>query len=252
MAKQKESSLHWFKFKVLRWNTGDIQDVSYHLKGVFSDLMAYYWSRQCDVKKAQACKKFKDGNINNLCEAGVVKIEGERLVIEFLDNQWIEVQATALENKEKANKRWSKEPCSGNATALPLQSHSNANKKREDKEEIRTEENESERRDPSQAFFRISDQIFLMKPSEYFVSNFPGFYEQWLMKLDREKKIAPGVLDRMDTDYFGYTFNDITHIQNAFKATWKKVTNEKTNKKGYGTGKINKEFNPQPGGFGRL
>lgn len=225
MTKQKESSLHWYKFNVLKWNTGDIQHVSYHLKGVFVDLQAYYWSRQCEVSKAQAVKKFKDGNINNLIEAGVVKIDGDNLLIEFLDEQWADVIATSLKNSEKANKRWNKNESNGNATAQPQQSKSNANKIREDKEEIRTDESER-REDPKTIFFRIRDEVIASAPSAYFLKNFQTYAEHCSRTAGAQNYSA--ALEKMDNDYFGATFNDVSHVRNSFKTCLEKVQKEKT------------------------
>ncbi len=76
--------------------------------------------------------------------------------------------------------------------------------------------------------FYLNGESIDIPVSEYFKNSFPAFREQWVMK--RGSAIELKVYEKMDSDYLGYSFSDLNHIQNTFKSVWKKVSEEKPGK----------------------
>lgn len=74
---------------------------------------------------------------------------------------------------------------------------------------------------PENKFFFIRDNCYSIEVSEWFKENFSVFLEQWVMK--NKEPILKLVFDRMDTDYFAYSFTNENHIQNTFKSIWKQL-----------------------------
>ena len=54
MAKE----LPYFRFTVAEWMNGDIDMESYEIKGLFMDVCAWYWFKNCDVTREMLEKKF--------------------------------------------------------------------------------------------------------------------------------------------------------------------------------------------------
>lgn len=87
MAKE----LPYFRFTVTEWLEDEISLESYQLKGVFADVCAWYWFRDCTVTLAMLEKKFRDAKaeIKELIELGIIKMdEDENITILFLNDQY--------------------------------------------------------------------------------------------------------------------------------------------------------------------
>ena len=87
MAKE----LPYFRFTVAEWLTDDISVESYELKGLFIDICAYYWFKDCSITLAMLYKKFSnENNILNLIELGIIKHESkhDKIKIDFLLTQY--------------------------------------------------------------------------------------------------------------------------------------------------------------------
>lgn len=126
-------------------------------------------------------------------------------------------------------KNWNSKKTNGSKGGRPKK----ATKKNRNESEVKTEtkanqkdkRREEEKREEKKYLFKINDQGFEVKVSEYFTRNNQPFFEVWQMK--NGNTISGTVLEKMDTDYHGYTFTDNNHVQNAFKKTWDKVKNSK-------------------------
>ncbi len=97
--------LPYFKFFVSEWSDGDITLESYEVQGVFINVCSYYWSNGCDVSYSKLIKKFKDctDSVDVLENEGIIKIEGEMVFINFLDEQLGDRKQTS-DNNSKAGK----------------------------------------------------------------------------------------------------------------------------------------------------
>ena len=94
--------LPYFKFFVSEWSDGDITLEDYTDQGVFINVCSYYWSNGCDVTYSKLIKKFKDctDSIDILEKAGVLKVEGGDVWINFLDEQLGDRKQTSKKNSE--------------------------------------------------------------------------------------------------------------------------------------------------------
>lgn len=88
MAKE----LPFFRFTASEWLQGDISLESYELKGLFTDVCAYYWSEDCILTLAKLQKKFSNAThlLQQLIDCGVIKHENrhDKINIYFLLSQY--------------------------------------------------------------------------------------------------------------------------------------------------------------------
>ena len=84
--------LPYFRFIVSEWLNDDISFESYKNKGVFIDVCAFYWTRDCVVDLKTLKKRFSNAkaSIQALIDCGIIKTQdGSDLIsIEFLNNQY--------------------------------------------------------------------------------------------------------------------------------------------------------------------
>lgn len=90
----------YFKFFTSEWMNGEITLEDYELQGIFVNLCAYYWHRECSLNMKQAEKKLKTKRITELIEIEIISETNGILVIEFLDEQFEEF----FERRERLSK----------------------------------------------------------------------------------------------------------------------------------------------------
>jgi len=86
MAKE----LPYFRFTVAEWTNGDISYEDNNVKGVFADVCAFYWFKDCNVSKQMLTKRFPNAKqeIETLIMSNIIKEKGDDLLgINFLDEQ---------------------------------------------------------------------------------------------------------------------------------------------------------------------
>ena len=128
MAKE----LPYFMFEPSEWDNGNIQMCSRESKGLFADLCSLYWSRLGELPHALALQKLCNGNkdaMQELIEHDIFGVINGQIVIDFLDEQLQERGQTSEKRRDAAQKRWL------NASALQVESKSNANRIEEKKKE---------------------------------------------------------------------------------------------------------------------
>jgi len=133
MAKE----LPYFRFTAAEWLNGDISLEATYMKGIFIDICAYYWFKDCSLTKAILKKKYNsdvDG-INDLIKLDILKHnkKTDYLKINFLDEQF-DVLSEARKRRQDAGSKGGKKK-SSNARAKPKQCSSYKDKdKDKDKE----------------------------------------------------------------------------------------------------------------------
>lgn len=241
----------YFKFDVNQWITGDITSQSDALQGFFIRFCAYYWSQDCNVSYAKASKKFKKMSLQKLINASIIKRNDDELHVNFLDNQY-EVRSklskkNATSGKVGGEKSGESRGYVKQNEALASTQRSQGEKRREDNKEIR-EDGEKTLASQQTNFFRIREEVFLMKPSEYFITNLASIWEHWVRLKGQE--FCAAASKKLDNDYFGHMFNDVMHIKNSFVTCCNKLEKENfSKKKTYDSTKINSTGGP---GFGKL
>ena len=106
--------LPYFKFRPDEWFTGDITMEEFDIQGIFVNVMALYWKKDCNITLGKLKKRYRSvtkEQWDSLVDNGIIKVdEGERVRIDFLDEQWQERQADhaakVAAGKKSAEKRW--------------------------------------------------------------------------------------------------------------------------------------------------
>jgi len=115
--------LPYFRFTVAEWLNGDISMENYECKGLFADVCAWYWFKDCSVTKAMLEKKFSNARLLQiLYDSGIIKVIDDFIEIEFLNEQF-SVLLNSLEARKAAGSKGGKQK-SSNAKAKLKQSSS--------------------------------------------------------------------------------------------------------------------------------
>jgi hypothetical protein len=87
MAKE----LPYFRFTASEWLNDDISLESYELKGLFVDICAFYWFKDCSIDLALINKRFSNAKIllEELIKLNIIKKnQDDSITIKFLDKQF--------------------------------------------------------------------------------------------------------------------------------------------------------------------
>lgn len=82
--------LPYFKFFPSEWITGDVTLCSMEAQGIFTNILGFYWNKNCSMSLVNAKQRFsKDiAGFNQLLEMGIIKTDkDENIIINFLDEQ---------------------------------------------------------------------------------------------------------------------------------------------------------------------
>ena len=85
MAKE----LPYFQFEPAEYLTKDVSFCSLSAQGMFINICSYYWQRQCSLTKEQLLRRLDYPDIlDELINEGVIDLEGNNIIIKFLDLQY--------------------------------------------------------------------------------------------------------------------------------------------------------------------
>lgn len=96
----------YFKFYVSEYNDGDIQLCSMEAQGLFMNLCSIYWSKEGDLflSKAKRLFKVRAKVWEQLIHERVIKVDNDRIKINFLDEQLNERIVTSKTNSLNGSK----------------------------------------------------------------------------------------------------------------------------------------------------
>jgi len=108
MAKE----LPYFQFEPAEYLTKDISFLSLSTQGLFINLCAYYWQRQCQLTKAQILRRLSyPDELNELINEGIIELnysddefEDEEISIKFLDFQYDKATSQSYVNAKNGAK----------------------------------------------------------------------------------------------------------------------------------------------------
>jgi hypothetical protein len=101
MAKE----LPYFQFEPAEYLTKDVSFCSLAAQGLFINLCAYYWQRECSLTKDQILRRLNyPKESNELITEGVIDLEGENIIIKFLDVQYDNATTKSRINSENGAK----------------------------------------------------------------------------------------------------------------------------------------------------
>ena len=123
--------LQWFKFRPSDWIMGRISKTNKTTQAEFLNFCCTYWNKQCDVSVKQCKFEFTPNIYKKLVDLEILKIDGERVYIEFLDEQMLGIN----DMREKASKAGKASAKKRNETKRPLTSvqRKATDKRREEK-----------------------------------------------------------------------------------------------------------------------
>lgn len=118
--------LPYFQFEPAEYLAGDIFFCSYGAQGMFNNICALYWQKDCELKHSQVVKRFKNEDlIQELISENIIKVYKDKITINFLDEQFSKATVKHVVNSENgkkgASKRWQK---NSEAIAKPLKTNS--------------------------------------------------------------------------------------------------------------------------------
>lgn len=127
--------LPYFQFEPAEYLAGDIFFCSYGAQGMFNNICALYWQKDCELKYSQVVKRLKNEElIQELISENIIKVENDQITINFLNEQFNKATIKHVVNSENgkkgATKRWQK---NSEAIAKPLKTDSESIALREDK-----------------------------------------------------------------------------------------------------------------------
>ena len=106
--------LPYFQFEPAKWITGDIQFCSRSAKGLFTDIKAMYWQRDCKLTHEQIVRKFGDDkDLKELITESIIMFDDEdNLIIDFLREQFTDITGDKKQKSTSGSignlKRWHK------------------------------------------------------------------------------------------------------------------------------------------------
>lgn len=133
--------LPYFQFEPAEYLTGDIMFCSLASQGLFNQICCLYWQKDCELFLNQAKKRLNNENLfEELINEKIISVENDKIVIKFLDEQFLIASKKSNINSENGKKgafnRWLKNKDSeniANAIATPLKNNSESIALREDK-----------------------------------------------------------------------------------------------------------------------
>lgn len=223
--------LPYFKFVISEWNDGDVTLCSLDAQGLFINLCSIYWSQEGNMSLAKSKRRFCNCNATaweSLINDKVIKVKGDRIIINFLDEQFKERGKLSSTNSKNASDGWEKRR--NNATEMRphtdgIEVVSNIEEKRTEKkkeEEKKTEDNKGKIDATKVATIDDRQNSFMekLKPhlQEYPKEMLREFFDYWVEKNDGGRKMR-------------FEMQKVFDIQRRLK-TW--------SKNNYDGGRINK------------
>ena len=97
--------LPYFQFEPAEWLAGDIMFCSLSARGLFTDIMALYWQKECELTLDQVKRRFNcESEIKELINEKIIKVENNLITIEFLDIQLVKAIGRSKTNSSNGSK----------------------------------------------------------------------------------------------------------------------------------------------------
>ncbi len=100
-------SLKWFKYEPKIWDDGRISIETHEVQGVFMHCCRLYWGRsgKLDLDFMRA-KVQNDKSIERLIDKGFIKVSGNGIQIEWMDEEIERARDRQSKAKKAISKRW--------------------------------------------------------------------------------------------------------------------------------------------------
>ena len=204
--------LPYFQFEPAEYLTGDISFCSLSAQGLFVNICAYYWQRECQLSKDQLLRRLNHENeFNELVNEGVICVENDEISIKFLDSQFQEINKKSKINSANGKK-------GGRPKKNPYKTESKPNQNRiktevkgirEDKireDKIREEERETRAFD----FLKINNPVRFETEFQMRFSN----------KIKNKEKFVADFNDKVDVEEIEFTERKLFARLSQFARNW--------------------------------
>jgi hypothetical protein len=96
----------YFKFFISEWLNGDITLEEMDIQGVFINVCAYYWSKDCELSIINLKKRFRgyENQIDYLINTSIIKLDDQNVIIAFLNDQLNSKEVQKIINRENGSK----------------------------------------------------------------------------------------------------------------------------------------------------
>lgn len=141
MAKE----LPYFQFEPAEYFAKDISFCSMQAQGLFINICAYYWQRECELSKSKLLKRLNhESEFDELVAEDVIKLKGDKIIISFLDSQY--EKATKKSSTNSSNGSKGGRPRKEKAKINPIKTETKPNEKPNESESkgIREEKKKEE------------------------------------------------------------------------------------------------------------
>lgn len=105
---EMSKELPYFRFTAFEWLNDDISLEDYETKGVFIDVCAYYWFKDCSITRAMLEKRFSNAipTIKTLFNSGIIKFKNgdDFIEISFLNKQFDELSELRKQRQNAGSK----------------------------------------------------------------------------------------------------------------------------------------------------
>ena len=207
MAKE----LPYYQFEPAEYLAGDISFCTIGAQGLFSNMCAYYWQRECKLTRDQFLRRLNHPKLfDELVSEGIIDLKENDIIIKFLDAQYEKATTTSKTNSINGSKGG--RPKKETEIKPNLKPNDNPNESetkgiREDKireDKIREEKKKQEDKPPK------PKKVFSQEVYDCYYSILPHFDESTKPKENQVDSWLDTIekLNRID----GYDFNDIIHL----------------------------------------
>lgn len=177
--------LPYFKFNVSEYINGNITLEDFYVQGVFINVCAFYWFKSGKVTITEIKRrlsKAKPSAFQTLIDSNLIKVDGENLVISFLNEQLNERGFISIKNSEngKLGGRGHKSETKATALNIETKTQSEVKAKQSNIEERR----EEEKREREEEITSAADDVSVWPC----FTNFWYVYNKKISKSKCEKK----------------------------------------------------------------
>lgn len=201
--------LPYFKFVISEWNDGDVTLCSLEAQGLFINLCSIYWSQEGNMSLAKSKRRFNNCNATaweSLINDKVIKVRGDKIIINFLDEQLKERGKLSETNSVNARTGWAKRK-----DATEMRSHNDGINPASNIEENRREQKKKEENKTEESCANF-DEIFLKAFDEATCESYKLAFRGFDLGAELQKfKI------KCDNDKAKYYGRDVGGLRSAFQ-----------------------------------
>jgi hypothetical protein len=95
--------LPYFKFTVAEWLTGDIVFESFEMQGLFINICALYWQRECKLSLSDIDKRYKRPDLLNELTDRFISVNNGFISVKFLDEQFEFRKGVSIKNSKNGS-----------------------------------------------------------------------------------------------------------------------------------------------------